>query len=84
MLLYFIVYIMKAPLPSPSRTTARGRTQHRDVKRKAEAKIVDMEEKIRDLQRMRVALVSLVVSCKEEGPSSECPILEALDTRGEG
>jgi hypothetical protein len=31
MLLYFIVYIMKAPLPSPSRTTARGRTQHRDA-----------------------------------------------------
>jgi MerR family mercuric resistance operon transcriptional regulator len=55
-----------------------------DVKRKAEAKMEDIEEKIRDLQRMRGALASLVASCKEEGPSSECPILEALDTRGEG
>jgi MerR family mercuric resistance operon transcriptional regulator len=55
-----------------------------DVKRKAEAKIVDIEEKIRDLQRMREALARLVASCKGDGPSSECPILEALDTKWEG
>jgi hypothetical protein len=29
--LYLIVVIIKAPLPSPSRTTARGKTQHREA-----------------------------------------------------
>lgn len=49
-----------------------------DVKSRAEAKIVDIEEKIRSLQRMKKALTKLAAECTGRGPSSECPILEAL------
>ena len=49
-----------------------------DVKKRAEVKIVDIEEKIRVLQRVRNALEKLVTSCRGRGPTSECPILEAL------
>jgi MerR family mercuric resistance operon transcriptional regulator len=51
-----------------------------DVKRQTEAKIADVEEKIRSLQRMKKALAKLAASCNGRGPTSECPILEALDT----
>ena len=54
-----------------------------DVKKRAEIKIADIEEKIRTLQRMKKALMKLTVECKGRGPVSECPILEALDTKGE-
>lgn len=50
-----------------------------DVKGRAEAKIADIEEKIRTLQRMKRALVKLTKACKGDGPTSECPILESLD-----
>ncbi len=54
-----------------------------DVKKRAEIKIADIEEKIRTLQGMKKALMNLTVECKGRGPVSECPILEALGTRGE-
>ncbi|GBD98799.1 mercuric resistance operon regulatory protein [bacterium BMS3Abin07] len=54
-----------------------------DVKKRAEIKIADIEEKIRTLQGMKKALMNLTVECKGRGPVSECPILEALDTKGE-
>ncbi len=50
-----------------------------DVKKRAEDKIIDIEEKIRTLQRMRDALNKLAMSCKGSGPTSECPILEAFE-----
>ena len=50
-----------------------------DVKGRAEAKIADIEEKIRTLQRMKRALVELTKACKGDGPTNECPILESLD-----
>ncbi len=51
-----------------------------DVKRRTEDKIGDIEQKIKDLKRMRMALATLAAACKEEGPSSACPILEALNS----
>jgi len=48
------------------------------VKGRAEAKIVDIEKKIRHLQEMKRALVTLTVACQKKKPTSECPILEAL------
>ena len=54
-----------------------------DVKRRAEAKIADIEERIQDLQRMKKALTKLVALCSGEGPTSECPIMEMLDTKEE-
>jgi len=50
-----------------------------DVKSRGEAKIEDVEEKIRSLQRMKQALVKLTKACSGRGGTSECPILEALD-----
>lgn len=50
-----------------------------DVKRRAETKIADIEEKMRTLQRMQQALTQLVVACNKRRSTSECPILEVLD-----
>ena len=49
-----------------------------DVKRRAEAKITGIEEKIQSLQRMKQALMKLSTTCRGRGPIGECPILEAL------
>lgn len=54
-----------------------------DVKRHAQAKIADIEEKIESLVKMKLALVRLTASCRGRGPASECPILEALDSEEE-
>lgn len=49
------------------------------VKARADAKIDDVEEKIRDLQRIRDALSTLIDACADrEGPTSDCPILDAM------
>jgi MerR family transcriptional regulator, copper efflux regulator len=53
-----------------------------DIRRKAENKIMEVEQKIGGLQAMKEALVRLKSSCKGRGPSSECPILDALDSDG--
>jgi len=49
-----------------------------DVRRRAETKIADMEEKIKVLRRMKKALTKLASECRGRGPTSECPILEML------
>jgi MerR family mercuric resistance operon transcriptional regulator len=58
-------------------------TSCRDVKHRAEAKLVDIEEKIRTLERIKNALKQLVAACRGRGPTTMCPILEALETREE-
>ena len=50
-----------------------------DVKAKALAKVAEVEEKLASLARMREALVAITKSCAGEGPTTECPILDALD-----
>ncbi|MCK5656361.1 MAG: MerR family transcriptional regulator [Syntrophobacteria bacterium] len=50
-----------------------------NVKKRAEAKLVDVEDKILALQRIKEALTHLVGLCRGRGPTSECPILEALE-----
>ena len=52
-----------------------------DVKKRAEAKIVDAEEKIRALQSIKKALTKLVALCSGKGPTGECPIMEVLDKK---
>jgi MerR family copper efflux transcriptional regulator len=52
-----------------------------DVKTEAETKIADIDEKIASLRVMRKALVEITHSCSGEGPTSECPILDAIDKR---
>lgn len=50
-----------------------------EVKKRAEAKIVDIESKIRTLQRMKRSLVKLTKACSGEGRTAECSILDALE-----
>ncbi len=50
------------------------------VKARATAKIADIQEKIRTLQRMKRALTKLTAACDGCGSTNECPILEALES----
>ena len=52
-----------------------------DVKARAEHKITDIEQRIAKLNRMKRALAKLATACSGRGPTSECPILEAMETR---
>ena len=54
-----------------------------DVRRKAEAKIAGVDEKIRHLQAIREALFQITATCSGRGPATECSILEALNGRGD-
>ena len=53
-------------------------TDRGEVKQRAEAKLADIEGKIRDLERMKQALTMLATACSGCGPTSECPILEGM------
>lgn len=50
-----------------------------DVRRRAQRKVGDIESKIISLNRMRSTLEKLIESCSEKAPTSECPILDAID-----
>jgi MerR family mercuric resistance operon transcriptional regulator len=58
-------------------------TTCREVKEQAQAKIADIEGKVRSLLRMKEALVELTRACRGRGPTSECPILDALEKDGQ-
>ena len=60
-----------------------ARTTTNEIRKRTEAKIADIEGKIKTLDSMRKSLVKLALSCGGCGPLSECPILESLD-REEG
>lgn len=60
------------------RLEASDGTTPADVRERAEAKLEDLEERIRALQKMRRALRKLVESCPGTGPLSGCSILQAL------
>ena len=51
-----------------------------DIRKRAKEKIVAVENKIEDLVRIKNALAGLASACRGKGPTSECPILEALET----
>lgn len=50
-----------------------------DVLGRARAKIDDIEERVAQLVAMKDALEGLVDQCSGVGPSTDCPILEALE-----
>lgn len=50
-----------------------------DVRREARRKIDEIDEKIRHLHEMRAALESLARRCRGKGPTTECPIIDALE-----
>ena len=51
-----------------------------EVRALAEAKIADIEGKMRTLKAMKTALHRLTERCSGCGPASECPILESIDS----
>ena len=53
----------------------------REARAKAQARLLDIEEKMHRLKRMQDALRRLVQQCRSLGPVSGCPILEALNRR---
>ena len=60
------------------RVSRRGTSA--EIRKRTEAKIVDIEGKIRSLDSMRKSLLKLVSSCGGCTPVSECPIPESLDS----
>lgn len=50
-----------------------------EIKRKAEDKYKDVVHKIEDLIKIKNRLLHLIDSCSGEGPTGDCPILEALE-----
>lgn len=51
-----------------------------EVRKRAEVKIAEIEEKIQILRRMKEILGGLIAVCSGNGPLSKCPILEALES----
>jgi len=49
-----------------------------DIKQRAELKLADINKRIDDLEKMRVALQVLLASCSSNGTSIECPIMQAI------
>ncbi len=53
-----------------------------DVRARAKSKLADVEAKLRDLERIRAALAGLTRACHGSGPTSACPILDAMQDEG--
>ena len=58
----------------------RPGTNRADIRARADAKIADVDEKIRALEGIKRALRTLTDRCDGCGPLLACPILETLDT----
>ena len=58
-------------------------TTSADVRKRAEAKIADIEKKVQTLRAMKRALTRLTATCCGDGSISECPILESLNVEKE-
>lgn len=55
-----------------------------DVRERATEKLEEIEGKIADLDRVGNSLRELTETCCSDAPTSECPILEALEDVGDG
>src|SRR6266699_3611695 len=53
------------------------------VERKTREKIDLVQERIRDLHRMKRTLERLAAACAARQPTDDCPILEALEDHGD-
>ena len=60
-----------------------GQNSCEQVKERTTAKLVEVEQKMLELQRMRQALLQVASLCAGEGPKSRCPMLDALDDDSE-
>lgn len=62
---------------------AAPKTRCADVRARAEAKVHDIDQRVRTLRAMRRALHNLIGECSGRGPVSRCPILEAIESEAE-
>ncbi len=53
------------------------------VERKTRQKIEVVQQRIRDLQRMKRTLERLAAACAARRPTDDCPILEVLEDHGD-
>lgn len=51
-----------------------------EVRRRAEAKVADIDQRIADLRRMKKSLTPLIEACDGRGTLAGCPILNAIDS----
>lgn len=56
----------------------------REVRQRALAKVAEIEEKLRDLMRLRRTLEGLIVECSGNERAEHCSILHALDSAPPG
>jgi Hg(II)-responsive transcriptional regulator len=63
--------------------TVRPATTRAQIRARTDAKIADIDRKIRDLTAMRRTLRALVDRCDACGPRDPCPILQSLDGMAE-
>ena len=56
-----------------------GKTSCEQVRKKAESKREEVREKIKDLEGIKNVLADLIESCKADGTTEECVILNALE-----
>ena len=54
----------------------------KSVKQRAEARLGEVEQRIRELQRMKRGLKQLIEACPGHGALEHCPILRALGGEG--
>jgi DNA-binding transcriptional MerR regulator len=57
----------------------RPGTSRADIRRRATAKVADIDGKIKALKAMRKTLLALTAQCDGCGPVDACPILESFD-----
>lgn len=53
------------------------------IRKRAQAKIAGIDEKIRSLDRLKQTLRHLTARCERCGPAASCPILESLEELAE-
>ncbi len=58
------------------------RTTSAEIRARAEAKIADIEAKMKSLESIKETLGKLTKVCDGCGPVAQCPILESLDREG--
>src|ERR1700687_4570346 len=61
------------------RLRVRHRAQCGQVKRKAEVKLTDVNEKVRKLKTIERVLRELIKACRRRATTAPCPILKSLE-----
>ncbi len=57
-------------------------TTQADIRKRTQAKIADVEQKILHLQAIHASLLRMAEDCSGCGSLKDCPILESLDKEG--